>query len=522
MLSIKDSLRTSVISKRWFKLVLSHRRVLNFDAHNILGNDNEMIQAGYLKLKPKPNILRNDDEGYPEDILRRDAELLDAEYVIYRSISSETIRYLNLSLCGVEFVKRVHKYIKNFRGTKIDTFMVNFNLNHKLSNIIDQWISFAFAKGAERIDLLFCSGEHHRHRRISDTICYKFPFGLVFGAATSFSSSSMVVKHMHLQHFLMRGITNKKTNFVDDYFIPFKNLRSFKLEDGIVDDMFITSLLSNCHLLECLSLICCNSKSPMLNIVTSSSSSLCHLEIRSCYFGSSVKNMDELDLQISLDCLKLTSLDYNKCFKALSYINTPVLKSISNVFLELDEIPNAFAFYATLPQLEILRINLTHLMGAISMRITQQLKHLKELNLVILLVLERDISNQHGYDHLWILNNLQAFPLLQKLGVMVVYPQLFNIQKDIEDLSTFSHNEIKVIEMGGCVGNQFEIEFAMNVLKYAHRLEQIVMSPYWRRDRDCVVPDWTYDQAWFQSGREMVREKLHDEVAKRKAKLILI
>ncbi|KAK7261824.1 hypothetical protein RIF29_28145 [Crotalaria pallida] len=507
MLSIKDSLRTCVISKRWFKLVLSDRRVLNFDLPNILGNDDEMHQAGYLKVEPKP-------KNYIEDIFRRDEELPWAEYII--SESSEMLGYLNLRLCGDEFVKRVDKYLKNFRGTKIDTFMVNFYLNHKLSNItINQWIIFPFAKGAERIDLLFFGEEPATCRN-----CYEFPFGLVFGAS---SSSSTVLKHMHLQHFIM---CDTVTNFVD-YLIPFKNLRSFKLEDGIVDGIFITSLLSNCHLLECLSLICCKSKSRVLNIESSSSSSLCHLEIRFCYL---VKEEERSDLQISLNCLKLTSFDYTGSYKAFSYINTPMLKSINSYDLMFEELSNAFAIFATLPQLKILHIDtFVPLVMAddIPGRITQQLKHLKELNLVIDISnidfllkanISRDISQHLGFNLLWILNNLQAFPLLQKLRVTVAHPELFDIQKDIEDLSAFSHNEIKVIEMGGCVGNQFEIEFAMNVLKYAHNLEQIVMSPYWRQNP--IVPDWTCNQAWFQSGREMVREKLQNEIAKGRVKLI--
>jgi hypothetical protein len=57
------------------------------------------------------------------------------------------------------------------------------------------------------------------------------------------------------------------------------------------------------------------------------------------------------------------------------------------------------------------------------------------------------------------------------------------------DLEVFSHNEVKVIEFGGCVGNWFEIEFVMNVIKYAHKLEKIVMSPYWR-DYDS---NWKFD-----------------------------
>jgi hypothetical protein len=51
----------------------------------------------------------------------------------------------------------------------------------------------------------------------------------------------------------------------------------------------------------------------------------------------------------------------------------------------------------------------------------------------------------------------------------------FKNQKDIRDIETFSHDEVKIIELRGCIGNWFEIEFVMNVLKYAQKLEQIVV-----------------------------------------------
>ncbi|RHN49462.1 hypothetical protein MtrunA17_Chr7g0274771 [Medicago truncatula] len=59
---------------------------------------------------------------------------------------------------------------------------------------------------------------------------------------------------------------------------------------------------------------------------------------------------------------------------------------------------------------------------------------------------------------------------------MFAHPRFHENQNDIMDVGVFSHNEVKVIEFGGCVGNWFEIEFVMNVIKYAHKLEKIVMT----------------------------------------------
>jgi hypothetical protein len=106
------------------------------------------------------------------------------------------------------------------------------------------------------------------------------------------------------------------------------------------------------------------------------------------------------------------------------------------------------------------------------------------------------------------------------LSCQITKPSLFEKQKDIRDVEVFSHDEIKVIKFGGCVGNWFEIEFVMNVLKYAHKLEQIVViSPYYREDDPL---DWNYDDLWFQSGRERMIEKLQGEEVVGREKLVLV
>ena len=83
----------------------------------------------------------------------------------------------------------------------------------------------------------------------------------------------------------------------------------------------------------------------------------------------------------------------------------------------------------------------------------------------------------------------------------------------------FSHDEIKVIELRGCVGNWYEIEFVMNALKYIPKLERIVLSPYWK---DVFNDDWESSPMWFQIGRERTREMLTEEIEIGQAEVILI
>jgi hypothetical protein len=73
--------------------------------------------------------------------------------------------------------------------------------------------------------------------------------------------------------------------------------------------------------------------------------------------------------------------------------------------------------------------------------------------------------------------------------------------------------------LGGCVGNWYEIAFVMNVLKHAHKLKQIVVSPYWREGGSSKLK---FDPVWFQSGRERMSKKLQGDEVVGREKLVLI
>ena len=45
---------------------------------------------------------------------------------------------------------------------------------------------------------------------------------------------------------------------------------------------------------------------------------------------------------------------------------------------------------------------------------------------------------------------------------------------------TFTYNQPKEVTLGGCIGNLYEIEFAICMLKNVNTLERIVFSPFHR------------------------------------------
>ncbi|KAK2419310.1 putative F-box/LRR-repeat protein [Trifolium repens] len=454
MLSMKDLLKTSILSRRWCKL-WGLRKDLYFDINNVFGSEEELIKNGYV---------------------------IDANS-----------RYADLKVSRDEFVKRVDQFLKNFPGTKIDSFLLSFNLNFEQSSIIDQWISFAIAKGVERINLLFL-----RKPFIPLLERYKFSFDLF--SKTNASN----LKHLHLENCLVCHPSNCD-------FEPFKNLRSLSLLSVKADEIFIESLLSNCRLLEELSLVNCEFKSSTPKII---SSSLCHLNVSKCYKVSS-NNVTRFISLMLVDCLKLTSLECGVIDLSTFNINSHVLKRIK---FSIEEYFDAFALSETFPELEIMHLDIYPMVTPF-LKIVQPFKHLIQLDCFI--YFSDTINEECGL--MLILNILQASPFLQKLSVMITNPMLFENHKDIRDVEVFSHDEVKVIELGGCVGNWYEIEFVMNVLKYAKKLKQIVLSPYWR-EYDYLREDdyWNSNPVWFQSGREKISNILQGEEIVGREKLVLL
>ncbi|XP_058742587.1 F-box/FBD/LRR-repeat protein At3g14710-like [Vicia villosa] len=460
-LSMKDLLKTRILSKRWCNL-WALTRDLYFDVFNVFENTEEqLLQKGYLI-----------------DIPSR-----------YTSIIERTI---NLEISLDQFVRRVDQFLMHSPATSIDYFLLNFYLNSQQQSTIDEWISFVIKRGIRRIDLLFDGSPYKLRDRPRKY--YKFSFNLFL------ETNASTLKHLCLESCILSIPPNCN-------FIPFKNLSFLSLKCVKVDGVFVESLTQ----LEELHLINCELKSLTLKIVTSS---LRRLKFKSCHVRNSWK---EVNLT-SLDCLKLTSLDYDGHCSAYMNFNTPILKNIQLPVYDSEQHLYAFRLFVSLPKLEILQLDL-YSMVPTSLKIIQPLQHLKELDLILLRpfntpqkLLEFDLSR--------ILTILQASPLLQKLSVMLTYPEIIENQKVARDVEAFSHEEVKVIELSGCVGNWYEIEFAMNIMKYANKLERIVLSPYWRDIVESL--EWSSNIAWFQNGRQRISEKFQSEEVVGREKLVLI
>ncbi|KAK7256263.1 hypothetical protein RIF29_29704 [Crotalaria pallida] len=407
-----------------------------------------------------------------------------------------------IDLERTEFVQRVNQFFQKFNTTKIDSLRVAYHLTSGQRSSIDRWISFGLTRGVERIHLNFTSYDYVYTSKLER---YVFPL------LTLSKSGVSTLKHIHLQSCIL---PNPPANFSA---VPFRNLRSLVLYHVHVGQDLITSLLSECVLLEELSLIGCEFALLKLKIV---SSSLLHL-----HFSQSFENW------ITFECHKLSYLEFYgdipPCYRDILWCcatKAPLLKRVLFNIYPTSTMPDILASLANLLQLEILSLDVFQTTNISlvenSLRTIPPFKNLKELNLFIAGEL-MDEELKYEFDNLWIFTILRACPLLQKLSIMFICPKLLANQKENKDLGMFSHNELKVIELGGCIGNWYEIEFAMNVLKYVHTLERIIMSPFWK-DPGYFGSSLYSDEEWFQNGREIVREKLHCCEKAGQAQLILI
>ncbi|KAK2417614.1 hypothetical protein QL285_039895 [Trifolium repens] len=116
----------------------------------------------------------------------------------------------------------------------------------------------------------------------------------------------------------------------------------------------------------------------------------------------------------------------------------------------------------------------------------------------------------------WILDIAMASPRLQKLSLTIRNVHLENshmvgFKRQRKEYAGFSHNELKHVELCGCVCSTNVIEFARCLLRNANSLKQITFGS---DDKFYVgAGRWTNGSngcCWFE--RNLIHEKLKDEV----------
>ncbi|KAJ7969555.1 F-box protein [Quillaja saponaria] len=445
-LTIKDLLKTRILSKRWLNLWES-RRNLNFDIPNMFGSAREMLNFNTLPDMPESNT---------------------------KELVMQRVRN--------EFVRRVDQFIQHFQGEKIDSFRLAFDLPAEHINAnMDRWLSVAVAKGVEGIDLLFSNKPHFIDDRKISVKEYEFPFNLFS------ESDGPTLRHLSLKSSILDHPPP------DFDFVRFRNLRSLVLEETTLPDDFPACLLSRCSFLEELSLRYCYFTNRTSIIV---GPSLRSLEIIILPYG----------VKFHISASNITYLKYSGALSDISFIEAPqLITSYFHAFYER-EIPCVLPQFANFIRLENLALSFMLYKVVSLQRSSSSLKNLKQLDLFI----ER--PEWQKFDPFWILNILRACPLLQKFSLMFLRPKPCVNMREESDPGAFTHNKLKVIEIGGCVGNWYEAEFVKYLVKHVKALESITLSPFWRDYGKSEMGDADIS-SWVQSGREMVRGILREEVS---------
>ncbi|BFG38852.1 hypothetical protein CerSpe_251260 [Prunus speciosa] len=131
LLSMRDAIRTSKLSRRW-KNIYAHKPRLEFDWLDIISND--------------------------------------ANTYTRRMVSIRNVRY---------FQRSIEAVLGSHFGTKIESFKVHCCFGNEHPRYFKGWINFAVARAAETLELAFSCDEFSERTDWTTIDCYNFPTHLL-------------------------------------------------------------------------------------------------------------------------------------------------------------------------------------------------------------------------------------------------------------------------------------------------------------------------------------------------------
>ncbi|KAK2417616.1 hypothetical protein QL285_039896 [Trifolium repens] len=383
----------------------------------------------------------------------------------------------------------------------IDSIRVKFPLSddEHSDDVIERLISKGIAKGAKRIELLFAYDTCF----VSNLKPYTFSFDMLLGTDS--------LTYLHLQNCCLVKPLD---------FSGLKNVRTLVLQLVRVKQNRLEGLFSNCiHLVDF-----------TLDgyIIASNLSSIEY----SCN-DDSVRSMN-----IEAHVLSKFSFRGRKIYKPVGFVGlknvttivldghceflhpTNIVSLLFSECLELQDVtfknsrreknPHPFGPTITLQHIQNLAMILSTSQVAKVTEFLVKYRNLRQLELFI------DGAYDPNMDYFWILDIAMASQHLQKLSVTIRNLHLENshmvgFKRQRKEYAEISHNDLKYVELRGCVCSTNVIEMASCLLRNASSLKQITFSSL---DKFYIgAGRWTNGSdgcCWFE--RNLIHENLKDEV----------
>ncbi|XVF62173.1 hypothetical protein PTKIN_Ptkin08bG0195700 [Pterospermum kingtungense] len=321
-----------------------------------------------------------------------------------------------------KFIEWVNKVLTSHNGPTIDEFRVFFDLNErKCKRYLNRWIKFALEKSVRRLELNLT---HSDGLYIHGVYMLTLPF---------------------LQNCKLDSLTSLSLNTVE------------------VTQEVVEYILSCCPLLECLSMVTSIS---LVNLkVSGPTVKLKHLKIIGCH---SVQ-------RIEISALSLVSFKFWGSGARINFNDVPSLveASFSLPFLVKNLLQTSWCFLFQLRTLELdarsLRKKFCRFRGF------PKLRNLMEFKL--------ELCSDQITSVLYFMSPLKTFPMLRRLSMQFSHFKGSQRGK-LKMKPKRAHRCLKVIELIGFGGQEFESEFIWYIINNTVALEKIVLDPSSRRHED--------------------------------------
>ncbi|PQM40483.1 putative F-box/LRR-repeat protein [Prunus yedoensis var. nudiflora] len=371
-----------------------------------------------------------------------------------------------------DFIRCVNKVLQLHHGNKVDSFKVKFYFNRKSTAILDEWIRFAITKGAEVLYLHFS-----RYSEAEKGNYYDFPCWLLSELRPS------TLKNLSLTGCVLR---------LPPSFDRFSHLTTLYLYEVIVDNISLARLLSDCLLLESLTLDYCWGASELMVKVK-----LASLEILSGSLHMNLSVKPPYPAKISFGSI----LHFNLCARLTQFASFSGLETL-HLQLEMlhhDELPRSLPTFRDLKKLEV------------------------------------DLLFSQKADLAGVLNLLKATPFLEQLVVSVLHvwgacfgDSFCEDEQEIRKFSGLKHNHLRKVKLQAFRSTPYEIEFAISILKNTTKLEIMEIDPFgeiylgagvWRKVMG-ICGLYASNSSWEEKDRALVQEKLKE--VKTDARIIIL